>query len=177
MSLKPSAAVIVWAMLVASPAAAQTTLEWLADPRPDPVIVLPVLTSQTTLRIAGILHASQVLTTDTKSVTATLIGEVPVMRARLTAFGDGELVSIDVIAELKQVASGLFAFSALCRNELIGDTPTVKSAVLTFGCDNCATDFQIQAGVYVEETSVIPAFPPYHASLAPFHGFTQGTRK
>ncbi len=136
------------------------------DPKVDSMITLPVITSSSQLQIAGVVHATRGFTdNDGLPLGSTMAGRLTVQ------FPDGGSRWFDITFTTihdKDVPARM-GFNSVISPALIGDTPTNSSATITLACVNCPRGAVINAGVYVEEISLVghPAFLPYVVGLTP----------
>lgn len=154
---------VVW---LASGVEAQGPILPLAEPRPDPIIFLPVVTNDATVRLSGLYMASP----------ANLIQGAPVIEVRLrliheNAILDGNPIFIKVIEN--KAVPGLYAFHMVLTLDQYGffDVGDLGAAAISLRAGNSASSGAMRgymtAGVYVEETSAVnPLFAPYAAWLA-----------
>jgi len=146
----------------ARPGQAQPTPPLLAEPRPDPVLLVPVATASTSMRAVGTLSV-QGFYADTPGATPTVMGRL--MLWDDTGAASQFRVAFSVAPD--KTRPGTFVFSTVLQtSELLGDSPGFRSGRLTLDCTNCGRGAFLTAGVYVEETSAVPLFAPYIAGLA-----------
>jgi hypothetical protein len=139
------------------------------DPKIDGAVPLPIITTASHLQVFGVVHLRRGVR---KPGTVGLIGDVPTIQGRVTLqFADGRSRWFDItlVTIGEKDMPTRFGFSGVISPALIGDTPTHSSATLTLACVNCPRGTVINAGVYVEEISVIghPSFAPYVVGLTP----------
>ena len=153
----------------ASPVGAQIPPA-LADPRPDPLLLMPVVTTDTQLRVAGVVMTP--VKSARNSITPALVGTTPTVMGRLTMFlPDGTPLSFPVAFQSVPDPLGPHrtGFMGIIKtSELIGEVPTNTGAILTLDCTNCPRGSRLGADVYVEEISPIqqrPSFVPYFVGL------------
>jgi hypothetical protein len=138
----------------------------IIDSRTDSMIPLPVITSSSQLQVVGVVHATRgFIDNDGLPLGSTMAGRLTVQ------FPDGASRWFDITFTTihdKDVPARM-GFNGVISPALIGETPTNSSAILTLACVNCPRGALINAGVYVEEISLVghPSFLPYVVGSTP----------
>ncbi len=131
----------------------------LAEPRPDPILLIPAVTKDSLLRVSGTFECSQ----GRQACAAPLVGG-HLRMWNSTSFFD-VFTDIPLTVVESKAAAGRFGFTGMIQ--LSDFLPAagfgVGSASVTI---NRSQRGSYTAGVYVEETSAAPMLSPYVVGLA-----------